>query len=59
MFRFSVALVAALALVAATAISISPASAASGAAYDKCMAKCMKTSPKESLCPYKCQTSVR
>jgi len=59
MSRISVTLVAALALAGATVISFSPASALSGAAYDKCMEKCMKTSPKTSLCPFKCQSSVR
>ena len=40
MLRFSVGLVALLALTGATTISVSPASAYTGAAYDKCMAKC-------------------
>jgi len=40
MLRFSVALVALLALTGATTVSISPASAYTGAAYDRCMQKC-------------------
>lgn len=59
MFRFSVVLVVALALVAATTIGISPVSAASGSAYDRCMAKCMKDSPKGNRCPYFCEHSNR
>ena len=43
MLRFSVLLAAALALAAATTISISPASAYTGAAYDKCMTQCQKS----------------
>jgi hypothetical protein len=54
MFRLSVTLVAALTLVGATAISFSPASALSGSAYDKCMAKCMKSSPTGKRCPAYC-----
>ena len=43
MIRFSVALVAVLVLTGATALSVSPASAYTGAAYDKCMAQCQKS----------------
>ena len=40
MLRFSMLLVGALALTGATTIVVSPVSAYTGAAYDKCMAKC-------------------
>jgi hypothetical protein len=53
MFRFSVTLGAALATIAAIVISISPASAATGAAYDACMAKC-KASGLTGKCPVYC-----
>ena len=43
MLRFSVALVASLALIGATTIAVSPASALTGEAYNKCMAKCNAT----------------
>jgi hypothetical protein len=54
MFRFSIVLAAALATIAVTVISISPASAYSGVAYDKCMAKCKASG--SSKCPYWCET---
>jgi hypothetical protein len=54
MIRFSFGFVAALALLAAATSSISPARALSGAAYEKCMAKCMKNSPKGNRCPEWC-----
>ncbi|SHN86040.1 hypothetical protein SAMN05444170_6531 [Bradyrhizobium erythrophlei] len=54
MFRFSVALTAALAVITATTISISPASAVSGPKYDQCMAKCMKERPTAKTCPAYC-----
>jgi len=56
MLRLSVALVAVLALVGTTDFAVSSALAASGAAYDKCMAKCMKNSPKGNVCPGWCST---
>ncbi len=59
MFRFSIAFVATLAVVGATAISISPASAISGSKYDQCMAKCMKESPKGSRCSAYCDQNNR
>ncbi|SHN81549.1 hypothetical protein [Bradyrhizobium erythrophlei] len=40
MLRFSIALVAVLALIGATTVAVSPASAYTGAAFNKCMAKC-------------------
>ena len=56
MLRFSVALVAALALIGATTAAVSPASAYTGAAYDKCMAKCQK-SGVTNRCPKWCEQS--
>jgi hypothetical protein len=43
MLRFSIALVAVLALIGATTVGVSPASAYTGAAYDKCMVQCQKS----------------
>lgn len=40
MLRFSVALVTVLALLGTTTSAVSPASAYTGEAYNKCMAKC-------------------
>jgi|HubBroStandDraft_6_1064221.scaffolds.fasta_scaffold4090310_1 hypothetical protein len=54
MIRFSVALVAVLALTGTTAISVSPASAYTGAAYAKCMAKCQTSA--SNRCAYWCET---
>jgi hypothetical protein len=59
MLRFSLAVVVVLAFVGATTIAVSPASALSGTAYDKCMAKCMKNAPKGSRCPYWCENNNR
>jgi len=55
MIRFSVVLVAVLALIGATTISVSPASAYTGAAYDKCMAQCQKSSVT-NRCSYWCES---
>jgi hypothetical protein len=55
MIRFSVVLAAVLALTWTAAISVSPASAYTGAAYDKCMAKCQK-SGMTNRCPYWCES---
>jgi hypothetical protein len=46
MLRFSVVLAAVLALTGATLISVSPASALSGEAFNKCMAKCQAQGAK-------------
>ena len=54
MLRFSVALVAVLALMGATTVALSPAWAYTGAAYDKCMAKCQK-SGLTNRCPKWCE----
>jgi hypothetical protein len=54
MLRFSVALVAVAALIGATTVTVSPASAYSGAAYDKCMVKCQKSGLTNS-CPRWCE----
>ncbi len=54
MFRFSVGLVAVLALIGASIVSISPASAYTGEAYNKCMAKCQKGS-LTNRCSYWCE----
>lgn len=43
MLRFSAVFIAVLALTGATTVAVSPASAYTGAAYDKCMAKCQKS----------------
>jgi hypothetical protein len=43
MLRFSVVLVATLALIGATTVAVSPVSAYTGAAYDKCMVQCQKS----------------
>jgi hypothetical protein len=59
MLRFSFVLVAVLALIGATTVAISPASAYTGVAYDKCMAKCQKTATKASNCPHWCETNNR
>jgi hypothetical protein len=56
MLRFSLAVVAVLTLAGSTTVGVSPALALGGAAYDKCMAKCMKTSTKTSNCPRWCET---
>jgi hypothetical protein len=53
MIRFSVVLVAVLAVLGATVISVSPASAYTGAAYDKCMAKCQSSGWHK--CAYWCE----
>jgi|GEM_PF-4159073 len=58
MLRFSVALIAVLALAGAAAVSISPASAYTGAAYDKCMVKCQK-SGISNRCPRWCEQNNR
>ena len=42
MLRFSVGLIAALALAGAAIFAVSPALAYTGEAYNKCMAKCQK-----------------
>jgi hypothetical protein len=55
MLRFSVVLFAALVLTGTTAISVSPASAYTGAAYDRCMSKCQK-SGMTNRCPYWCES---
>jgi hypothetical protein len=57
--RFSLAVVVVLAFVGVTTIAISPASALSGTAYDKCMTKCMKNAPKGNRCPYWCENNNR
>ena len=51
MLRFSISLVAALALIGAATVA---ASAYTGAAYDKCMAKCPK-SGVSTQCPHWCE----
>ena len=53
MLRFSIVLVAALALIGATTVAVSPASAYTGAAYNKCMAKCQATSSRN--CTWWCE----
>jgi hypothetical protein len=53
MLRFSVLLVAALALIGATSITVSPASAYTGEAYNKCMAKCQATGSRH--CTWWCE----
>lgn len=55
MHRFSVALVAAMMLAGTTAVSVSPASALTGSAYDKCMAKC-QASGLNKRCNYWCES---
>jgi len=55
MCRFCAFLAGVLALTLANAIAVSPASALSGAAYDKCMANCKKNSPKANACDWWCQ----
>ena len=55
MIRFSVVLAVVLALTGTTAISVSPASAYTGAAYDKCMKKC-QASGLNKRCPYWCES---
>jgi hypothetical protein len=55
MVRFSVVLFAALALTGIIVVSVSPASAYTGAAYDRCMAKCEKSGVSHR-CPYWCQS---
>jgi hypothetical protein len=54
MLRFSMMLVAVLALTGATTVSVSPASALTGAAYDKCMAKC-QAGGLSKRCNYWCE----
>jgi hypothetical protein len=55
MIRFSVVLAAVLALTGTAAISSSPASAYTGAAYGKCMSKCQK-SGMTNRCAYWCES---
>ena len=43
MLRFSAVLVTLLALMGAMTVAVLPAAAYTGAAYDKCMAKCQKS----------------
>jgi hypothetical protein len=59
MLRFSVGFVAALTLMGASVITVSPALALSGEAYNKCMAKCQKASTRTQRCPAYCDSSNR
>ena len=53
MLRFSISLVAALALLGAATFTVSPASAYTGAAFNACMAKCQATGAKR--CTWWCE----
>ena len=53
MLRFSFVLVAVLALIGATTVAVSPASAYTGEAFNKCMAKCQASGAKR--CTWWCE----